>query len=68
MTKLEEKLWADDIDFITKLTKENKELQAKIDKAIEYIIGFKFGDGKGSDSYGEIYGEELMKLEEILKS
>ena len=37
MKELEKKLWADDIDFITKLTKENKELQAKIDKAIEFL-------------------------------
>ena len=68
MTALEKKLWADDIDFITKLTKENKELQAKIDKAIEYIIGFKGGYVNGKVFYGEIYGEDLMKLEEILKS
>lgn len=65
MTALEKKLWADDIDFITKLTKENKELQAKIDKAIEYIYGY-------CVEFGELvhYGDSIdpCELVEILKS
>ena len=58
MTALEKKLWADDIDFITKLTKENKELQAKIDKAIEYINKDMVVDNE----------YHLSKLLDILKS
>jgi hypothetical protein len=72
MTALEKKLWADDIDFITKLTKENKELQAKIDKAIDLIEKSVTSD-IGIDSnrniirYHQLTEDETGELLEILK-
>ena len=37
MTEQEKKMWQDDIAFIEMLNKRNKDLQDRIDKAIEYI-------------------------------
>lgn len=77
MTGLEEKMWNDDINFITMLRKENKELQDKIDKAIELIqdhfIGEEveqFGEWVYHEhwSYDDIDREDAEELLEILKS
>jgi hypothetical protein len=72
MTKLEEKMWNDDINFITMLRKENKELQDKIDKAIEYIntwvydeYSISIQDGENSCYYDD---EAINNLLDILKS
>ena len=37
MTEQEKKMWADDVAMIGMLREEKEELQARIDKAIEYI-------------------------------
>lgn len=72
MTKLEEKMWNDDIDFITKLREENEELQDKIDKAIEYIktwvydeYSISIKDGENSCYYDD---KAINNLLDILKS
>lgn len=38
MTEQEEKMWAEDIEMISKLNTENDELLQRIGKAIDYIF------------------------------
>lgn len=58
MTKLEEKMWNDDIDFITMLRKENEELKNRMDKAIEYV---KDNNITGIDIYCAEQLEKILK-------
>lgn len=51
------KLWQQDLDMISKLVRENEELQEKIDEALEYI-----------SSKGFMDLPDLLKLADILKN
>ena len=48
-----------DIEEITKLQQENKELKEKIDKAIEHIKKYQYWNG---DNYNCLHCEELLEI------
>ena len=56
MTNKDYELWKQDVEFIGILREEKEELQARIDKAIEYI---------GEKPFMDI--PQLLELVEILK-